>query len=641
MGKTSLALVAAHAAHRGGELPGGVAWLSCESGPSFEECLRQAARVFFGDGPGQESAAACSARVGEHLGRGGALLVLDNFETVAGDADLLRWLARLRPPAGVLVTTREVTPGLAGQVVPVGELERAEAVELFTARAAQAGLSAVDAGAAGELCAAVGDQPLAVELLATRAARVPLPRLLERLRRDLGVVSSGPDPTRPGRHHSARACFGLSFENLGPQARELLTRVSVLPGGAGCDLVAALSGGDDWDEAPGELVAASLWRLRGERYTAHPLVRQYALERLGDRRAEEERRVLAAVTALAEQMARRVRPGPGGPVGDGPGLDWFGAERGNLLACATLARHSGDGATARRLALAFTTFWNVRGHWTDAECLWRQALAASREAEDARDEARLLHWVGYALRKLGRWAEAEELFRQSAAQFRTLGDTAGEAHVVASLSRLYQLRGRITRSARLARQALAALSAARDEVGEVRALRYYGNARKSQRRWRQAEAAYLRALELARKCDRYAERALLNHLGDLRRAQRRWDEAEACYRQNLALAREAGDRTAEADVVCNLGTLYRHRRRWEEAEAAYRESLRINRETGDRVREGDTLTGLARLSAARGQLAEALGLAREALQVLRGTEDARKVAKVEKLVEEWSRPTPG
>ncbi len=106
MGKTALAMKAASDALSADELPGGVAWINCELEPSLDECLRQMARVFFGDRMEQEPIDGCGRQVAEHLERGDALVVLDNFETVAHDARLMSWLAGLRSPARILVTTR-------------------------------------------------------------------------------------------------------------------------------------------------------------------------------------------------------------------------------------------------------------------------------------------------------------------------------------------------------------------------------------------------------------------------------------------------------------------------------------------------------------------------------------------------------
>ena len=97
MGKTCLAAKAAHDALAAGEFAGGVAWVNGELEPSLDECLRQMMRVFFGDRMEQESIEVCSNRLAEYLERGDALVLLDNFETVAHESGLIRWLAGLSP----------------------------------------------------------------------------------------------------------------------------------------------------------------------------------------------------------------------------------------------------------------------------------------------------------------------------------------------------------------------------------------------------------------------------------------------------------------------------------------------------------------------------------------------------------------
>ncbi len=136
MGKTALAVKAAYDALTSGELPGGIAWINAEVKPSVDECLRQAMRVFFGERTEQEPIDICATRISEHLDHRDALILLDNFETVVHDQDLIRWLAGLPPKAKVLITTREIPAGLPGRVVAVEELSPSEAQALFTERAA-------------------------------------------------------------------------------------------------------------------------------------------------------------------------------------------------------------------------------------------------------------------------------------------------------------------------------------------------------------------------------------------------------------------------------------------------------------------------------------------------------------------------
>ena len=70
-------------------------WLNCEVAPGRDECIREMTAVFFGD-RWERSRSRRAARVQDHLREGTSLVVLDNFETVAGDEAFLRWLKDVR-----------------------------------------------------------------------------------------------------------------------------------------------------------------------------------------------------------------------------------------------------------------------------------------------------------------------------------------------------------------------------------------------------------------------------------------------------------------------------------------------------------------------------------------------------------------
>ena len=143
-----------------------------------------------------------------------------------------------------------------------------------------------------------------------RAALSPLSRLLERVLKSPAVIDAKQDTTRPDRHRSAIACIELSFKDLSVGAIELLRRLSIFPAGVSGAIITAVMASQDWDDAAEELVAASVWRLSGRRYTMHPLVRQVALEELGLNRGEMEHRAVLAVTkfiCLRNSQARLAR----------------------------------------------------------------------------------------------------------------------------------------------------------------------------------------------------------------------------------------------------------------------------------------------------------------------------------------------
>lgn len=633
MGKTALALVAARDAHREEEFPGGVAWINCESNPSREECVRQMAAVFFSDRMEHEPIEACAQKVAECLQRGPGLAVFDNFETVAGDASLVRWLGTLRLPARVLITTREVPAALRGAVVPVHELAGDDAVSLFTGRASRAGLD-VDGlmEQIRELCTAVGGQPLAIELLAARAARLPLKRLIERVGRDLEVVDAKGDYLRPERHRSVRTCLRFSYEHLSEQARELLLRLSVLPDGAGDAVISAVLMRQDWDEAAEELVQNSVWRLLGRRYTMHPLVHQFALEELGTRRAEFERAAAKSLISFVYMRNEQSRFGAATPAQLRAAIDWCETELRNLIACGDFAFAAEDWTSVDRLSCGVFRFFQVRGYWGIAETLYTKALDAARRANDRAAIARALYHLGLVARHQGKWTDAESMFGQSLAICREIGDRQGEGHNLKHLGRVHQLLERYEQSEEELRQALTILHEVGDVIGEAKTYLYLGNLFRFGSRWNEACEVYEQALRLSRQVgDRYDEGEVLRQLGRIHQGLGKFEDAKTAFEQSLVIWREFKDRLHEATILDDLGSLYRELGRWAESEASHEQSLALFREFHNRHKEGGVLLNLAKLHHAQGHAAEALTLATQSVAILGATEDTVALARAREL----------
>jgi class 3 adenylate cyclase len=394
MGKTSLAL---EVAHREAETRP-VIWIWGEQEPALEDCLRAMAQVFWNDDEHVPEASTLSRRILEQWNRTGALLVVDNFESIAADEALHAWLRAVRAPARALLTSREAPPG-GGHVIPVRELSRPEAIELFCERMVRGGgRPPADKSMIDQLCAAVGDAPLPVELLAGRAARAPLSRLLERLRANLDVLANTADASRPARHRSIRACFALSVENLSAPARELLGRMAVWPDGVGLEVLhtsmtTTATQLADWDEAAEELVARSLWRLDEERWEVHPLVRQYALEALGPERDAIVRQSLEAFVRVAEAKSAHLRESDHPTPAVEAALTWFDDEWSNLLEAVERASAMEAWPMLLALARAVEHYWPERGLWWDAHELYERALVACERLgnTDATADMRALH----------------------------------------------------------------------------------------------------------------------------------------------------------------------------------------------------------------------------------------------------------
>ncbi len=195
------------------------------------------------------------------------LLILDNFEQIAGGASCALQLLSACPSTKLVVTGREALHLRGEQVypvpplsvpkirlasqLPIEHLHQYEAVSLFIerARAVRPDFTATNenAPAIAEICARLDGLPLAVELAAARVALLTPRAILERLGRRLSLLTGGLSDL-PHRQQTLRATIDWSYRLLTPLEQTLLREMSVFEGGAMLDAVehvCACAGEDD------------------------------------------------------------------------------------------------------------------------------------------------------------------------------------------------------------------------------------------------------------------------------------------------------------------------------------------------------------------------------------------------------------
>lgn len=217
-------------------------------------------------------------QLSEWLQKRELLLLLDSLEHVVAGTQPLGELLALCPGLVLLVTSREPLH-LAGECqyeVPV--LTRADAIELFTRRAAAvARRLGMDAAIAANICDRLDDLPLAIELAAARTKVLSPADVLERLNKRLPLLTDGPRDA-PERQRTLRATIDWSYELLNDEQRRLFTRLAVFAGGWTLPAAEVVSGADvDTLQA---LVDRSLVQTNRSRYWMLGTLREYAFERL-------------------------------------------------------------------------------------------------------------------------------------------------------------------------------------------------------------------------------------------------------------------------------------------------------------------------------------------------------------------------
>jgi predicted ATPase/class 3 adenylate cyclase len=486
--------------------------------------------------------------VADHIGERELLLLLDNLEQVVDAAPQLASLVETCPNLALLVTSRELLRVRGEVEYAVLPLADPEAVELFCTRARAEPDETVH-----ELCRALDNLPLALELAAARASALSPRQILERLSGRLDLLKGGRDADP--RQRTLRATIEWSYELLDPADRKLFARLAVFAGG--CTLESAEEVVDAELDTLQSLVDKSLLRRTEDRFWMLETIREYAIERLeASGEADEFRgRHAQYFLALSEE------PEPMRRAEYTPWHERLEREHDNLRAALDRLEAAGDTEAVLRMAGALRDFWEIGGHWIEGRRRLERALDNDDRPTSAR--ARALNAVGELAgatgheRAVRRWAEeAIELNRR-------LGDLSGVAYSLRLLGLAAAEEGDFARAREFAEEGVRLF----EQVGDDR----YAMATTRVLAW----ACY--------------------ELGDR-------EYARALHDGNLARARAVGDESTEATTLGSIATMFAvPAGRTADAISMLRQSLGIWRDLGDRMM---TMVDICRL-------AEALAVARK------------------------------
>ncbi|MGQ0570247.1 MAG: ATP-binding protein, partial [Armatimonadota bacterium] len=256
------------------------------------------------------------------------LLVLDNFEQVAGAATQVSELLSACSGVKVLATSREplhLTWEREAPVMPLQvpdlvrlpepeELSRYSAVALFLERARairpDLALTPQSAAAVAEICVRLDGIPLAIEMAAARIKSMTPEAIARRVDDRLGLLTAGARDV-PERQRTLRSAIAWSYDLLKPAEQALFRRLAVFAGGCAvnaaqtvCDAGLAV----DVIDGLGALVDKSLLRYEPQpdgssRFRMLESLREFGLEQL-EASGELEtirRRHAAHFVALAQQ----------------------------------------------------------------------------------------------------------------------------------------------------------------------------------------------------------------------------------------------------------------------------------------------------------------------------------------------------
>ena len=536
------------------------------------------------------------------------LIVLDN----ARDSTQVRPLVPGTPGCLVLVTSRNRLSGLVAdgaRPLALDVLAAAEAHEFLARRLGSARLAA-EPQAAAELITRCAHLPLALAIVAARAAAHPaFP--LQALAAELCGSAPHPGPdvldalagTDPGT--DVRAVFSWSYRALSPDAARLFRLLGLHSGpDIGAAAAASLAGLSPSRARPllAELAEASLIeeRLPG-RYTLHDLLRAYAADQArgtdrGPQRQAATRRVLDyylySVMAAAGQIDPSSDPitpprlsakvTPENPADSKEALAWFSAEHQVLVGAIGLAAEAGLDTHVWQLAWALWPFLYRQGYWHDQITVQRAAVAAARRLQDPRAQAFAHRGLADTYAELRRFDDADTHFRRAWQLSAQAGDPVGQARTEIGLGYMLERQGRYAEALDHSSRALDLYQAVGHQKGQARALSTIGWLHALLGDYPRALTACQQALALLEELgDRYGQAATWDSLGYAHHHLNAHAQAVSCYRRSLSLWRDVGARYGEATTLIRLGDTHHAAADPAQAREAWQRALAILDELGD------------------------------------------------------------
>jgi predicted ATPase/DNA-binding SARP family transcriptional activator/tetratricopeptide (TPR) repeat protein len=609
------------------------------------------------------------------------LLVLDNFEHLIAGADLLLEILRNAPDVRILVTSRErlnyqaeqllvleglpypeknKPPKMAGQEWDAKEPDHA-AIQLFVERAGRVrnGFTASPDTLSQivHICRLVEGLPLGIELAAAWSMELTPSEIGNQIQKSLDFLAVSLRDM-PSRQHSLRATFEYSWNLLSNQEQVIYRQLAVFRGTFTAEAAdAVIDHRFPVISYLNALAAKSLLRQNSTgRYDQHPLLRQFALEKLDSQPTEANQansqhayyyldfiqqklptlRSAAAQTALADISADldNVRSAWNWCVDNGqitllqqgaPSLAFYYNRTGLFQEGEAAFRRADEKIFSQfelpealvahtpsmqnlqaRLKLEQARFLFGQGAYTDIPELTQAVITLSTACQDAILESEANLFRGYVPLFQSEIDQAQACFNRALFLTRScLGSIPPpsdqertrlleiEANSLNSLSVASKRQGQFDQAKGYLEESLQAAQQAKDLAGKSRALNGLGMIATRQGDFSEALIYYPQALQCSQACgDRRIEGALLNNLGNVYLYLGMYAEAIDHYQKALEIQDKIGTRQKQIAARVNLGLIHNYQGDQKTAYVQFQQAMQIAKKIDDRFAQVSIYVGL-------------------------------------------------
>ncbi|MCJ7424000.1 DUF3856 domain-containing protein [Candidatus Bathyarchaeota archaeon] len=560
----------------------------------------------------------------DRLAQTKTLLLLDNFEDVESDLEIVSFLNKVRGSSKVLLTSRDEPQQMAWRRYELREMDRDDALHLFLTIAERADrhFSVSDLQNVLEICRRVDYYPIAITYIAGSITGT--------LEDAIGELSENPpDPVKAG--------FEYAYGKLSVNAQELLARLSVLKRSFDTNAIKAVAVPTesnlqlaDWKNCMSELRRRALLSFSRNLFSMLTMTRQLASEHLIEPKKWHS---IAADHYLSSKGSDPFRAFDHLIIAE----RWKEAVE-TINAATSLSSYGLAGELVPRLkAAAKVAAEKLLGSQLQAHSLENSSLALvaqgrydealveskgalriqksmlthdPRNTEYQSDVATILNNLGILQSDMGRFDDAVNSYKEAQEMYRTLlksdpNNATYQSDVAMTLNNL-------------------------------------GNLQSETGRFDDALNSYKEALEMRRnllKSDpnnaTYQSHVAttLNNLGALQRSMGRFDDAVNSYKEALEMRRnllksDPNNVIYQSDVATilnNLGNLQSETGRFDDALNSYKEAQEMYRtllksDPNNVIYQSDvamTLNNLGNLQRSTGRFDDALNSYKEAQEMLK------------------------
>ncbi|MAT98895.1 MAG: hypothetical protein CL608_17260, partial [Anaerolineaceae bacterium] len=530
--------------------------------PVLAQAIAGALRFTFSQRPEPEQ------QLLDYLRQKEMLLLLDNCEHLDREVDWLVDLLQEAAAVTLLATSRTPLRLQAEYIVPLDGLPVPElteppatirtysSIQLFDERASRTGTQLnLQNGYLADvvrICHSVQGLPLGIELAAAWANQVSPPVILRQIEADLDFLATTMRDV-PARHRSLRAIFNTSWQLLTEAEQQALAQLAVFRGGFDATAAAAIANAST-DRLNGLVEKSLLQIVDSDRYQMHPLMRQFAREKLDETAAD------AAVLTRHYHYY----------------LQWVAAQ-----------------ADALSGAEPYKAKAEVAVEMNNIRQAWNQALAAANlDLLLDSHHALTTYW-----RLAGLLAEGEDSLVRVVAKAKELGDRSVLGQLLVAQSYFHFLRGQPENALQTAQEALALAEQLEDSLLAAAAhLRWGYTALLIQGDNETAQTQFERASVLleTQSSDRTANRVAEVHhgLGIIFMNRGQAELAQQHLQSAIDLYRQQDDRQRESSAQMVLGVNAMSSGQYEPAREIFQEVLATKQAIEDRYGEISVLGNL-------------------------------------------------